>query len=175
MVKVWVSFAVAIMCMVMCSTVYGDVPGSIDWEASLLTDITTDKMEGRVGYKVDEWAMGALATWYADEDSGAEWSLGAYAKLFVDPNATLPISDLIPVAGDWLGLPSSLQAIGYLIGKFEILPYEDDIDLALSGGVGAEVGPVIVEWVYRVIESGDSDVPQLDSKSILWFGLIKEF
>jgi len=62
-----------------------------------------------------------------------------------------------------------------LIGKFEILPYEDEIDLALSGGVGAEIGPVIVEWVYKVIESGDSAVPQLDSKSTLWIGLCKRF
>jgi len=175
MIKVWISFVVVIMCMILCSTVYGEVPGSLEWETALLTNIKTDRMEGRAGYRMDGWAMGALATWYTNEDTGAEWSLGAYAKLFVDPNATLPVSDLVPVMGDWLDLPDSIQANGYLIGKFEILPYEDEIDLALSGGVGAEVGPVIIEWVYNVIESGDSAVPQLESKSTLWFGLCKKF
>lgn len=172
MIKVWMAFAVAIMCMVLCSTTYGQVAKPGQWETVVLTDSSTERAEGRFGYKLDEiWTAGALATYYAEEDTGAEWSAGLYAKMTIDPNATLPIADALPVIGDWLSLPDSIQVDSYLIGKFEAIPYQDGMDMALSGGIGAQVGPVTVEWIYQMLESGDSDVPALDSKAVLWFGL----
>lgn len=168
MVKVWISFAVAVLSMFFCTSVYGG-----DWETAALTDIGTNRVEGRVGLHLDEtWTAGLLATWYADEEPGNTWSAGAYAKMNVDPNATFPLNDAIPVVGDWFNLPESVQMSTYVIGKFEVITYdESDPDLALSAGVGGSIGPVTLEWIFQLLESGSNEAPELDSKATLWIGL----
>lgn len=150
------------------------------WNVSALTDTATSKLEGRLGFDLDNpvWEVGGLATWFAQQEN-PPWSVGAYVKLAVDPNGSIPIANWLPALGTWLHLPESLPAEGYIIGKGEILPYEDNIDFSLGVGAGLQVGPVIGEAIYDIIESGSADNPaggiMVSSGFEVWLGLKIEF
>lgn len=147
------------------------VASAADYEFGALTDSATSKLEVRAGMEVGEtWTVGLLATWYAEE-SPYKWGGGAYAKMLVEPAAIVPLNEWLPKIGDWLNLPETLTAETYLIPKFEIVPFEGGVDMALSGGAGFQVGPAVLEYVYQVVESGSSDNPLLFSGPVLWFGL----
>lgn len=148
------------------------------WEFAGLTDIGTSMAEFRVGRVLDEtWTVGALAEWFPEdaENPSEDWAAGAYVKLAVDPNASMPVANWFPRVGDWLQLPETLTAETYLIGKGRVLPYEDGVDFALSFGGGAQVGPVFGEVVYDIVESGDADNPVTASGMTIWLGLCLEF
>lgn len=146
-----------------------------DYEFGALTDSATSKLEMRAGVEVGEsWTVGLLATWYAEE-SPYKWGGGGYLKMLVEPAAIVPLKDWLPKIGAWLNLPETLVAETYLIGKIEAVPYEEGVDLAASPGAGFQVGPAVLEYVYQVVESGDSDNPLLFSGPVLWFGLCLDF
>lgn len=167
----WKGFVVVLMCLL----AWAACARAGDVEVGLLTDAATSQLEGRVGLHLDEvWTVGVLGTWFA-EDRPTEWGVGAYAKMTINPDASVPLAGVIPPVGDWLNLPESIAASTYLIGKFEVLPFDDNIDLAFSPGAGFLVGPVLVEYTYQVIESGDSARPDLSSGAKLWFGLCLSF
>lgn len=161
----------AVLCVVamMVTTVQAK-----DWSVSALTDSRTNMVEGRVE-KVfnDVWRVGFLGTYFADgaANPGKDWGIGGFAKLMVDPNATFPVANWFPKVGDWLKLPETLTAETYLIGKLQALPFEGNVDLCGSIGAGAKIGPILIEYVYNIIESGDADNPALDSAAVLWVGI----
>jgi hypothetical protein len=131
-----------------------------------------------VGRQIDDtWSAGLLATWFAEdaEEPHEDWGFGAYAKMLVNPDATIPVKEWFPWLGDWVGLPDQIAAETYLLGKLQALPYDGGIDLQGSVGAGAGVGPLVLEWVYAVVESGEADNPALSSGSTLWAGLVWEF
>lgn len=142
---------------------------------SLLTNDQTDIVEARIEWDVDPlWSVGVLGSYFeAAEDPREDWAAGCFFKLSVDPNATLPIAGWIPEIGDWLNLPDEITVNTYIIGKGEIFPCfgEKEIDIVASIGAGGEVGPVIIEYVYRIIEGGDANNPLLFSGPVLYFGL----
>jgi hypothetical protein len=142
----------------------------------LLTDASTSRLEGRVGiYETDVWEAGLTGTWYA-EDRDPDWGLGGYAKLIVDPNGSVPVANWVPKIGTWLQLPETLPVDTYLIGKIDTLPLDDGPDaITASAGAGMEIGPGVLEWVYRVVEGGSSSDPVLSSGPELWFGGRIEF
>lgn len=166
------AFLVSVLAMVvLCSC---EPVVASDWEVAALTDIGTSMAEVRVGHSYGpNWTVGALATYFAEDSlqPSKDWGLGAYAKLVVDPNASVPVSGWLPKLGDWLDLPESLTAETYLIGKGQVLPYDGGVDFAGSIGGGAQVGPVFGELVYDIVESGDADNPILASGMSIWFGL----
>ncbi len=144
-------------------------------EVAGLVDAGTSKVEGRVGYVLNEdWTVGLLATWFA-EDSPVEWGGGAYAKLVVNPEASIPLKEWLPGIGEWLQLPETITAKTYLIGKAEALPMEGGVDLSGAVGAGAQAGPLLIEWLYRAVESGDSESPELSSGAELSIGMVLEF
>jgi len=169
-----------VMAILACLTLVPNAQGARN--VSALTDTATSKLEGRVGFDLANpvWEVGGLATWFAQEES-APWGVGAYVKLDVDPNASIPIANWIPKLGTWLNLPESMPATGYLIGKGEILPYEDNVDFSLGVGAGLQIGPVIAEAVYDIVESGDADNPaesggvMVSSGFEVWLGMRIEF
>ncbi len=151
------------------------VATAADYEFGALTDSATSKLEVRAGVEVGEdWTVGLLATWYAEE-SPYKWGGGAYAKMLVEPAAVVPLNEWFPKLGDWLNLPETLTVETYLIGKGEAVPYEGGVDLAASAGAGFQVGPFVGEYVYQLVESGSSDDPLLFSGPVLWFGLCLDF
>jgi hypothetical protein len=135
----------------------------------VLTNGRTDMIQGRMEFPANNmWSVGALADYFTrgnPDDSGQRWGVGGFTKLKVDPDASVPLANWFPAIGEWLSLPESLTGETYLIGIGEVLPYEDGIDLALSVGPGLRVGPVLVEYGYRLVESGDADNPALSSKA----------
>jgi hypothetical protein len=183
--KFWVSMIVVVLSMVLCSTVYGQdvlVEKSIlqGWYNEEAVDIQASMIEFRIGKEVKPvegtesvWDVGLLGTYFVDDasDPSRDWGLGLFAKLAIDPNATIPLSNWLPKLGDWIGLPETISAKTYLIGKGLALPYDGGVDLMLSVGPGAKVGPVCIEYVYGLVEGGDADNPALTSGPTLWFGL----
>jgi hypothetical protein len=143
---------------------------------SLLTDVGTSRLEGRVGiYETDVWEAGLTGTWYA-EDTDPDWGVGGYAKMIVDPEGSVPVANWLPKIGSWLNLPETLAVKTYLLGKLDTLPMDDGPNaITASAGAGMEVGPAVLEWVYRVIEGGSSSDPVLSSGPELWFGGRIEF
>jgi len=168
----WKGFLVVLVCL-LAWAVCADADGL---SVSLLTDLSTSRLEGRVGiYETDVWEAGLTATWYA-EDSDPDWGLGGYTKLIVDPNGSVPVANWIPKIGSWLELPETMNVETYLIGKIDTLPLDDGPDaITASAGAGMEIGPAVLEWVYRVVEGGDSTNPVLSSGAELWFGGRIEF
>ena len=141
---------------------------------SILTNSNTDFLEGRIefGDVNDPWSIGVLGKYFEDvDDSREDWAVGLYAKLAVDPNATFPIKEWLPEVGEWINLPESISAATYLIFKGELYPCENRADIVGSIGAGGEIGPVIVEYIYTIIESGDSGNPLQTSGTIFYFGL----
>ena len=142
---------------------------------TLMTNANTDCLEGRFEWTYDPvWSVGILATYFEDaEDPREDWGAGLFARLIVDPNAEVPVANWFPAIGEWLNLPESLSILTYLIGKGEIYPCDksNDIDVVASIGAGGEIGPVVIEYLYRIIEGGDSGNPLLDSKAVFFFGL----
>ena len=175
--RIWMSFVLMFVCAFVCTNVNGqspdvNTPDVNKWEFMGLTNAASDKVEGRVGYLLDEtFTLGALGTYYANETISYDWSLGVYAKMSVDPNTVVPISELFPFLGEFLNFPVSVNINNYLIGKFEVIPYGAGVDMALSGGIGIQIGPFIAEWVYQMVEGGDSDNPLLNSTDELWIGI----
>lgn len=166
----WKSWAIILVGLL----AWAVVANAGDYEFGALTDSATSKLEVRAGVEVGEdWTVGLLATWYAEE-SPYKWGGGAYAKMLVEPAAVVPLNEWLPKIGDWLNLPATLTAETYLIGKGEAVPYEGGVDLAASVGAGFQVGPGVLEYVYQLVESGDSDDPLLFSGPVLWFGLMLE-
>ena len=167
----WKSWAIILVGLL----AWAVVAQAADYEFGALTDSATSKLEVRAGVEVGEdWTVGLLATWYAEE-SPYQWGGGAYAKMLVEPAAVVPLNEWLPKIGDWLNLPDTLTAETYLIGKMEAVPYEEGVDLAGSAGAGFQIGPFVGEVLYQVMESGDSDVPRLSSGSEVWFGLCLDF
>jgi hypothetical protein len=128
----------------------------------------------RVGYHAAEspWEVGGVLLVDAGADLEDEYGYGAYMKHFVDPNATIPLSDWLGFLGD--GVPDTLNAEGYLVGEATVIPKEEG-GSAISGsvGVGAKAGPLTVEWMYSAIEGGS--VPGVTSGPSVWFGAIFEW
>lgn len=167
-----------ILALIILYALAAQVSPAQTWEAGALTDIGTSAVEFRFGRVLDEtWTVGLLGTWFAEDadQPHEDWGVGAYAKLAVDPNASVPVANWFPEIGDWLDLPETMTAETYLVGKGQLLPYEESVDLALSVGAGAQVGPVVGEIVYDIIEGGDSDNPLLASGVTVWVGLCLEF
>ena len=167
MTKKWIFLIVLLMA---CVSQAGN-----DTSFALLTNDVTDCLEARIEWSYDAvWSVGVLATYFEDaEDPREDWGAGLFAKLIVDPNAEVPVANWFPAIGEWLNLPESLSILTYLIGKGELYPCEDDkdIDIAASIGAGGEIGPVVVEYLYRIIEGGDSGNPMLFSGAVIYFGL----
>lgn len=176
----WKGFSMAryILMVVAVVAMMGSVVLADGWEVSGLTDLGTSMGEVRIGHEYGkDWTVGALATYFSEnvDNPSKDWGVGAYAKLVVDPDASIPVANWLPKLGDWLDLPESLTAETYLIGKGQMLPYEGGIDFAGSVGAGAGVGPAVFEVVYDIVESGDADNPVLASGMTIWFGLRLEF
>ena len=141
---------------------------------SVLTDARAGMLEVRVEKSLDDyWTVGAFGNYFADnsDDPGKDWGIGGLVKLSVDPDASFPVANWLPWIGDKFQLPESLPADAYIIAKGEILPYDRDIDLLLGVGPGFKVKVFIIEYIYNLVESGDSDSPALSSKPVLWFGM----
>ena len=169
--KAAICYIIALWAVLLCSTTYGE-----DWSTAVLTNEATDQLEVRVGYDVNaDWEVGLLGTWFTEKVEGSEWGIGAYAKMAVDPNASLPIADWLPAIGNWLQLPASLTCETYAIGKLSVVPYDGDAEIAAAVGAGAQIGPACVEWIYNIIEQGGTNEPALSSGAELWFGARLEF
>jgi len=168
----WKGIVVVLVCL-LAWAVCADADGL---SVSLLTDASTSRLEARVGiYETDVWEAGLTGTWYA-EDSDPDWGVGGYTKLIVDPNGSVPVANWLPKVGAWLNLPETLPVETYLIGKIDTLPLDDGPDaITASAGAGMEIGPAVLEWVYRVVEGGSSNDPVLTSGPELWFGGRIEF
>lgn len=174
MVKVkWFMWLMSMVVLCGIATVQAQDPdpgvlGLLDGASfDVLTTARTNMIQGRVEFPMgDVWGGGPLFEYFTrDIGSGdTRWGVGGFAKLKVDPNATIPLANWIPKLGDWMNLPETLTGETYLIGTGEVLPYEGSIDLALSVGPGMRVGPILIEYAYKFVESGDADSPALSSK-----------
>lgn len=169
--RTWMLMAVVVMLLS-----FAPVAAADGLSVSLLTDASTSRLEARVGlYETDVWEAGLTGTWYA-EDSDPDWGLGGYTKLIVDPNGSVPVANWLPKVGSWLKLPETLPVETYLLGKIDTIPLDDGPNaITASAGAGMQVGPAVLEWVYRVVEGGDSTNPVLSSGAELWFGGRIEF
>ena len=141
--------------------------------------VTFDRFEARIGHTLGDTAEGGiLVTRYVegeDKTDARDWGFGVYGKYIVDPGATIPVADWLPKFGSWLDLPETVTAQTYLIGKGQVIPLDEGLDLSGSIGAGMQISVAVVEWTYDFIESGDSDEPQLSSGSTLWVALVLPF
>ena len=161
--------AMMLMLLVLCGC-----QATGDWSASVLTDVKTSMVEGRVSREIDaNWSAGLLATWFPEDavEPHQDWGAGGFVKYIVNPDATVPFAKWFPWVGTWLELPESISAQTYMIAKLQALPYSGGVDVEGSPGVGATVGPMFLEYTYAIIESGDADTPEVSSGSTLWVGV----
>ena len=143
---------------------------------SVLTNDTTDQLEGRVGTAVDDqWEVGLLARWFTEDVGGCDWGAGGYMKMSVDPNATIALSDWLPAIGDWIGLPETVTAETFLVGK--LLYVETDAGDTLTGALGGgfTLGPATLEVVYHIVDGGMAEDPMSRSGVETWFGCCLAF
>ena len=143
---------------------------------AILTNQRTDVLEARVEIPYDTdspWSVGLSGIYFKDaEHPSGDFGLGLFAKVAVDPNTTVPVSEWLPVIGDWFDLPESVSIENYFIFKGDMYPVGDnDFDLSMSIGAGGESGPLIIEYTYNIIEGGDSGNPIMFSGSVLYLGL----
>ena len=162
--------AAVILCT--CGTVLAG-----DYEFSALTDAGTSMGEARVGVGLSEtWSAGIIARYLdAAERPSKDWAFGAYGKMIVSPDASVPVADWLPKFGTWINLPESVPVETYVIGKLLALPYDGGVDFAAETGVGGRVGVLGIEYVYSVVESGGADNPVMYSGPTLWLSLTLPF
>ncbi|HET6454178.1 MAG TPA: hypothetical protein VFI02_07225 [Armatimonadota bacterium] len=166
--------AIAVLCLAWVLVVPGASLAEV--RVGVLTNEATDQLEGRVGIPVGEaWEVGALAKWFTEDLSGADWGAGGYIKMFVDPNASIPVADWLPGIGDWLELPETIQASSYLIGKLVYADTPDGDPLSGAVGAGFAAGPAALEIIYNVVETGEALDPMQTSGLEIWFGACLEF
>ena len=160
----------------------GDVP-SLEMEPNVpaedvlklepLTDDLTSKLEIRLVVPIaPQWEAGPLVTWFAEDDPDTEWGAGGFLRHFINPATSIPLNDWLPEGvGDLLNLPDTLTGRGYLIGKLQVLPYDDSPQLAGAIGPGLTVEDILVmEYVYNIVESRTSADPLFESGPELWIG-----
>lgn len=162
---------VVIMCLMLSLVVI--TKGEIS--VSVLSNRQTDCVEGRIEFDVPDsnlWTVGLLGKWFEDtEEPREDWAAGLFTKMAVDPNAEIPLANWLPELGQWIQLPDTLTVETYLIGKLEVYPCQTGADIVGCVGAGGEVGPIIGEYLYRIIEGGDSDNPLLNSGPEFYFGI----
>ncbi|HUT95831.1 MAG TPA: hypothetical protein VMY37_40640 [Thermoguttaceae bacterium] len=165
--KFWLSVAVAVVSMWLCSTVYG---GGV----KVGTDEATQGVEMRVLFDWGEnWSLGPVVDW-ADAQTAEDnqiWGIGAAVEFSVDPNATVPLSDwLMGLTGDWL--PETVVGHTYLVGTGKLANVTERPVWVFSGGPGISFGPLYVEYRYQLADGGqDADGVQFESGPVLSFGL----
>lgn len=138
---------------------------------ALLTNEATNKLEPRVGTQIGEnWQAGALIQWYSEDVEGSDFGYGVYARMDVDPNATIAVAEWFPVLGGLLNLPEQINVSTYGIGKLLYADHDDGDPLGAALGAGFETGPGILELTYKVVESGDASNPEETSGLEVWFG-----
>lgn len=159
-------------CMLLLALMCGAVQAK-DWGVSALTSGKTDRIETRIEKNLDSvWSVGGFGTWYkASDEPSKDWGVGAFAKLAVDPNADIPLANWLPKIGAWLHIPETIKLRTYLIGKGEIVPAGGGVDFVLGVGPGVQAGPVTVEWLYQLVESGNADNPYMFSQGMLFVGI----
>jgi len=147
------------------------------WSLGVLTNETTDQLEGRLGVPVGEqWEVGVLARWFTEDVAGTDWGVGGFVKMAVDPNSTIAVNDWLPAGlGDLLALPETLNVETYAIGKLLYADTPDGDPFSAAIGAGFQAGPATVEVLYNVVETGVADDPLQRSGVELWFGATLEF
>ncbi len=148
-----------------------------DLSVWFVTNASTNLLEGRVGIPVsDDVDVGLLAAWLTEDIAGRDWLAGGLLKWTVNPLASVAVSDWLPGGiGELLGLPESLTAETYVLGKFVGFEADGHFQFGGSAGPGVQVGPVVIEYMYAVIEGGDTGDPMLSSGAELYAGVCFEF
>lgn len=190
-----------LIAVVFCATTYG-ADWSTEALTNADTDCVEIRLGKTFGH---DWEGGLLGTWYTndygDQDThsnydgdtttllvdliemaragddggrGSAWGLGGYLKMSIDRDASLPLAGWLNL-GDWLNLPQTITPTPYFICKGQVVPYDGDADIVGGVGVGCNVGPATVEWVYNVVEQGEMRHPAMTSGAELWFGARLEF
>jgi len=120
---------------------------------SILSD--GDAIDVRVGVAAGEQMEYGIQGSWSDAKPDELWELGAYATWVIDPNATIPLRDLIPFVGTALNLPESVNARVYIGGLITVTePFTGDANAGVGPIVGARIGPIELETRYMVYDAG---------------------
>ena len=139
-------------------------------------------IEGRLGLRnASGLEGGLLAGWY-EEQPETLWSVGLYAHYLVTPNVQLPVGNLIP--GNPFDLPETLSADVYLGANCQVCNLnrshrdtqtETDAPFIQAGPlVGATMGPIALEYLYRIQEGGGREI-SLAEGGVVQMGVIFRF
>jgi len=146
------------------------------YEIGLLTNAQTNLLEPRFGIVVNEtWTAGLLGLVYEPDLEGPDWGFGGYAKMAVDPNASIALKDWLPAIGDLIGLPETINAETYGIGRLIYTHADGDDVFGASIGAGAQVGIAVLECEYGIVEGGETADPITTSGLEIKFGAVIPF
>ena len=167
---------VVLMVLALATLVQGSVTTDV------LVNERADALKVRVGLPLPDpnldAEVGVFGTWYV-EDQSSPWGLGLYGKLVTNPGTTIPVADWLPGIGDLLGLPDAIEGETYALVELEVIDWSEDAGLRFGIGPGIRVGPLMVEYIYDVVDGGETDVghggPIVTSGPMLWFGGRWEF
>jgi hypothetical protein len=96
--------------------------------------------------------------------------------LIVEPVATIPVAEWLGSLGVKLGLPPVMDVETYLVADAQYV--ETDDSMVIAAGPGISAGPLVLEWQYRVVSGGGTqlgDTIELSSGGVLWVGGRFEF
>lgn len=143
-----------------------------DWTVGVQTNGSSDALKVYAGLQFDDLEVGGFGKYYS-EDQDPPWGAGVYGKMYIDPNGMIPFKNWFPVLGDLLNLPDTLNVSPYVKGEIEVVPMENHARFVASIGPGAQIAFVSIDYLYQIVEGGESDRPVLSSKPVFWFGLAK--
>ncbi len=139
-------------------------------------------IEGRLGLRNATGLEGGIQVGWYEEQPETIWSVGLYAHYLVTPNVQLPIGNLIP--GNPFDLPETLSADIYLGANCQVCNLdrsqkdtqtESDAPFIQAGPlVGTTVGPVAIEYQYRIQEGGGHEI-SLTEGGVVQMGVILRF
>jgi hypothetical protein len=154
----------------LCEAAFGsEPPGHVPLAASVLTDART--MDGRLEWSAKDGLVttGPVVSWNKEQPEHL-WGGGFFGLLTVTPGGAMPLKNLFPWVGDWLGLPETIGVTVRLGGQIEVVNVAHGPDLVGAPFLEVEVGPLLFDFRVQIAEGGAIE-DLMESRPTFFLGL----
>jgi len=135
--------------------------------ASALTDART--IDARLEFRNGVITTGPIVSWNKEQPDHV-WGGGVFGMISVTPNGTIPIRNLIPVVGEWLQLPETIDAEINLGAQVEVVNVAHGPSAAGAPFVEVAIGPLLLNFRWQIAESGQIE-DLMESEKVFFIGV----
>jgi hypothetical protein len=161
--------AVLLLCG-FCEAAFGaGSPDQSGLAASVLTDARL--AEARLEWTGSDGLVttGPVVSWHK-EQPGHVWGGGVFGMLTVTPAGQMPLANLFPWVGDWLGLPETIAVEVRLGAQISAVNVAHGPDLVGEPFVEIGLGPLLFNFRVQIAEGGAVE-DLMESRPALFLGL----